>query len=629
MGIKVQFNGSTSKVDIGLKAQKTSSDVDSSGAVFLKGEDGATFIPEVSEEGVLSWTNDKSLENPEPVSIKGPVGPAGAQGQKGETGPQGIQGPKGDKGDKGDRGERGIQGEKGDKGDTGPKGDKGDKGDQGIQGIRGEKGETGATGATGATGPQGEQGPKGDRGDPGAVRFIVVTELPYPGEEGAIYLLYSFQTPLNQYDEYIFHNDSWEKIGVANVSVNLDDYVKKTDYAGYGLPGVVRVSNFISGLQTDDNGNLTLAPANEYNINDREDLPRAITPKNMDYAVKKVLSDCKVEWTDEEKTSARSLIGANGGATSWNDLTDKPFYELLITGDVVAAANNVAVTGGLNGQVNIAISSDFQFITGEKYRIDIGNGYGYCIATAISEFSLGDFISYGLSVSVCQAIMGLLTINFTNMLFITMCDVSVSFAAKTEIFPLDEKFIPDTIARKTDIPEPGVTSWNDLTDKPFGEKIIPPQSFVSPMDMNFTNGSTNPVDASLTLAIFNAGDFIEGKTYVVSIDGEEYECMAVLVSLPSTLGIVQTKELYSVGEHGVSVKYVANIMNYHVLAPVVDGKHSVAIYELGEAIKTIDEKYLPESVVLESELTEKGYQTEEQVTELINNALGVIENGSY
>jgi hypothetical protein len=42
--------------------------------VFLKGENGATFIPTVSEEGVLSWTNDKSLENPESVNIKGPVG---------------------------------------------------------------------------------------------------------------------------------------------------------------------------------------------------------------------------------------------------------------------------------------------------------------------------------------------------------------------------------------------------------------------------------------------------------------------------------------------------------------------------------------------------------------------------
>ena len=80
------------------------------------GEDGATFTPSVDTAGNLSWTNDKGLDNPATVNIKGP---------KGDTGAQGTQG---------------IQGEKGDKGDTGATGPKGDKGD------------TGATGATGAAG---------------------------------------------------------------------------------------------------------------------------------------------------------------------------------------------------------------------------------------------------------------------------------------------------------------------------------------------------------------------------------------------------------------------------------------------------------------------------------------------
>lgn len=37
---------------------------------------GATYTPAVSEEGVISWTNDQELPNPDPVNIKGPVGPA-------------------------------------------------------------------------------------------------------------------------------------------------------------------------------------------------------------------------------------------------------------------------------------------------------------------------------------------------------------------------------------------------------------------------------------------------------------------------------------------------------------------------------------------------------------------------
>ena len=38
------------------------------------GENGATFYPSVTENGDLSWSNDKGLENPAPVNIKGPKG---------------------------------------------------------------------------------------------------------------------------------------------------------------------------------------------------------------------------------------------------------------------------------------------------------------------------------------------------------------------------------------------------------------------------------------------------------------------------------------------------------------------------------------------------------------------------
>ena len=35
-----------------------------------KGENGATFIPNVDEEGNLTWTNDKNLPNPEKINLK-------------------------------------------------------------------------------------------------------------------------------------------------------------------------------------------------------------------------------------------------------------------------------------------------------------------------------------------------------------------------------------------------------------------------------------------------------------------------------------------------------------------------------------------------------------------------------
>lgn len=63
-----------------------------------QGPIGATFIPAVSDTGVLSWTNDKGLTNPASVNIKGP------KGDKGETGEQGAPGPQGEPGEQGPMG---------------------------------------------------------------------------------------------------------------------------------------------------------------------------------------------------------------------------------------------------------------------------------------------------------------------------------------------------------------------------------------------------------------------------------------------------------------------------------------------------------------------------------------------
>lgn len=88
------------------------------------GVDGTTFYPSVSQNGIISWTNDGHKENPPAVNIRGP---------KGETGSIGPQG------------ERGLQGERGPQGETGA------TGPQGPQGIQGETGATGPAGADGYT----------------------------------------------------------------------------------------------------------------------------------------------------------------------------------------------------------------------------------------------------------------------------------------------------------------------------------------------------------------------------------------------------------------------------------------------------------------------------------------------
>lgn len=46
--------------------------------------DGATFTPQVNENGDLSWSNNKGLVNPQTINIRGPEGKEGKKGEQGE-----------------------------------------------------------------------------------------------------------------------------------------------------------------------------------------------------------------------------------------------------------------------------------------------------------------------------------------------------------------------------------------------------------------------------------------------------------------------------------------------------------------------------------------------------------------
>lgn len=77
------------------------------------GENGATFTPHVTEDGLLSWENDKGLDNPAPVNIKGPQGEPGkdgAQGPAGYTPQKGVDYFDGEKGEPGAAGYTPVKG---------------------------------------------------------------------------------------------------------------------------------------------------------------------------------------------------------------------------------------------------------------------------------------------------------------------------------------------------------------------------------------------------------------------------------------------------------------------------------------------------------------------------------------
>ena len=157
----------------------------------------------------------------------------------------------------------------------------------------------------------GRVGDKGEKGDPGSIKFIIVTELPTEDiDESAIYLVPA-ENPSedNKFIEYFYANGGWEILPGGGINVNLDDYVKRTDYAGSDNGGVVKV-NAQNGMSVDGKVNLFINPANNSMIAQKTADRRAITPAYLDYAVKIGITTNTEALTDEEKAAALGWLGA-------------------------------------------------------------------------------------------------------------------------------------------------------------------------------------------------------------------------------------------------------------------------------------------------------------------------------
>ena len=167
------------------------------------------------------------------------------------------------------------------------------------------------TSLVGEKGEQGAQGPQGEKGDAGAIKFVVVSELPAVGSVDSIYLVPNATGEDNKFDEYIYQNGAWEKIGSAGVEVNLDEYVKKTDYAALDKAGVAKTKAGFGILATGDGYIYTDAAWDAEVVAQSSSSYRTLQPKHISKIVKVGLTDNKETWTEEEKVAVRTLLGVN------------------------------------------------------------------------------------------------------------------------------------------------------------------------------------------------------------------------------------------------------------------------------------------------------------------------------
>ena len=149
----------------------------------------------------------------------------------------------------------------------------------------------------------------------------------------------------------------------------------------------------------------------------------------------------------------------------------------------------------------------------------------------------------------------------------------------------------------------GVTSWNDLTDKPFGEEfseILPPTEVI----MEDTSGGV----------VFDAIEGIEdNKTYIVGYNNVNYECIAKAITEDGiTVYMIGNLSMLGMEDNGypfllmiVSPSQVADV-GVGAMVYAFDSPSSITLSIAGEKIIPIDIKYLPESLQFGSEITTSG-----------------------
>ena len=102
---------------------------------------------------------------------------------------------------------------------------------------------------------------KGETGQPGAIKLLIVEQLPEVGSGDTLYFVPK-EDPETQdlYDEYMYVDNDWERLGEKQIVIDLTDYVKNTDYATAQKGGVVKAN--MAGFNISSSG---IPSANVYN----------------------------------------------------------------------------------------------------------------------------------------------------------------------------------------------------------------------------------------------------------------------------------------------------------------------------------------------------------------------------
>ena len=299
---------------------------------------------------------------------------------------------------------------------------------------------------------------------------------------------------------------------------------------------------------------------------------------------------------------------------SWNDLTDKPFETNPVSERVLWYEGSWRLVGGFEDSIGhlseIADKDVVVTFDGTEYEshcysskeddhdyyiIGVGNHY-------ISQYDYSD-----------------------EPLFVLPSNMKGPFEVKIEVIEvtnmIPDDIISDNIARTVYVNEQissHTHSWNDLTDKPFGETES--WTLITSLEFEGTYTNLNLLDTSV-------------KNIKFVFDGEEYFF-----------------DFYGDGTYGgdgypfeFSAEFSGFAVGYVLYITCGDGFHTVEIYAGETTVKPIDAKYLPDNnyasqEYVDGQLSTKSdsnhehnelYYTETEVNNLLNGKVNTSELDNY
>ncbi|MBE6961278.1 MAG: hypothetical protein E7445_02360 [Ruminococcaceae bacterium] len=528
------------------------------------------------------------------------TGPAGADGR------DGIDGAKGDKGDPGEPGEKGERGEKGDPGADGAKGDKGEKGDTGEKGDDGKSpyisfdgkwhewdSAQGAFVDTGVTA-------KGEKGDSGLTPQIINNnwwvggvdtgvrakgqdgETPWLLEAGGNWLIGGVDTGFPSRGE---KGDPGEKGDKGDAGAKGDK----------GEPGA--------------DGYTPVKGTDYWTAADRAEMAQdaydELVRQTEWQATKSVLSG-----GDEVVPETRLSF-----TTSFTVIQN--FAESLMTGlnYIVDWSGTEYTCMGHSGDGGVYIGN------GDLVGESLGNDEPFCI----QWYSGTDYINIHKKTSTAETITlsvikdAVFKYNLLPTDFLPMQEIINTVKEEVEpgtggsadcggVKTVNGK-APDAsgnVEIEVGTGGGGVSSWNDLTDKPFYEE----PGLVELLPETEATGTTDPTFGQVW-QITAAPALLIGETYTVVYNGAFYQC----VGMPAPEGFTTDEADVALGNFAVvggtdtgepfAMLVMPNLGNIMAIDLAESASVTIAIYQGGTAVHPLHPKYLPDGVpyIIEHERT--------------------------